>query len=81
MPRYYFHVCNGNGLTVDEEGQELPSEAAARAQAIAEARSILSHEMRNGELNIASFIEVQNEEGEYLFTLNFQDAYIVTSHH
>ncbi|HEY0627082.1 MAG TPA: hypothetical protein VGD10_10155 [Allosphingosinicella sp.] len=77
MPRFYFHVCNGNGLTEDEEGQELPSVEAARKQALLEARSIMSEEMREGELNLASFIEVQNDAGEYLFTLPFEEAFKV----
>jgi len=35
MPRFYFHVCNGNGFTEDEEGQELADVEAARARAVA----------------------------------------------
>ena len=81
MPRFFFHVCNGNGLTEDEEGQELGDVEAARRRAVIEARDIMSHEMREGELNLASFIEVQNEAGEYLFTLPFSDAFKIVHHH
>ena len=34
MPLFFFHVCNGNGFVEDEEGRDLPDEAAARAIAI-----------------------------------------------
>ena len=77
MPRFYFHVCNGNGLTEDYEGQQLASVEAARSQALKEARALMAEEMREGELNLASFIEVQDEQGEYLFTLQFEEAFKV----
>jgi hypothetical protein len=35
MPRFYLHICNGNGFTEDEEGVELADEAAVRKAAIA----------------------------------------------
>ena len=34
MARYYFHIRDGNNLIRDEEGIELPSLEAARAEAI-----------------------------------------------
>ncbi len=34
MARYYFHIRDGNNLIRDEEGTELPSLEAARAEAI-----------------------------------------------
>lgn len=74
MPRFYLHVCNGNGFVEDEEGQELADAAAARQQAIVSAREIMAHDLRGGELNLASFIEVEDEEGKLLFTLPFGDV-------
>jgi Ser/Thr protein kinase RdoA (MazF antagonist) len=77
MPRYFFHVCNGDGFTQDEEGAILPDAAAARRNAIAAARGIMAEEMRAGQLNPASFIEIEDEEGKLLFTLQFSEAYEV----
>lgn len=77
MPRFFFHLCDGTGLVVDEEGQELPTLEAARARALTEARHIMADDMRGGHLNLASFIEVQNAAGDYLFTLTFEDAFEV----
>lgn len=77
MPRFFFHVCNGNGFTEDEEGRELSDEAAARLVALAGARDIMAEEMRAGQLDPASFIEVEDSQHRHLFTLLFSDAYTV----
>ncbi len=61
LPRYFFHVCNGNGFIEDEEGVELPNEAAARKQAVQGARDIMTSDIRDGELDLSSFIEVEGE--------------------
>ena len=77
MPHYYFHVCNGNGFIEDEEGRDLPDDSAARDVAVSGARDIMAEEMRSGQLNPASFIEVEDSENRHLFTLSFSDAYTV----
>lgn len=77
MARYFFHVCNGDGFTEDEEGLELGNEAAARAAAVLSARDIMAAEIRNGLLNPASFIEVEDGEHNHLFTVLFSDAFTV----
>ena len=81
MPLYYLHVCNGNGFIEDEEGQDLPDLDAARAAALRGARDIMSEEIRRGELNPASFIEVENEDHQLLFTLQFSDAVRISDTH
>jgi hypothetical protein len=77
MPRFFFHVCNGNGFIEDEEGRELLDEAEARSVALTGARDIMAEEMRAGQLDPASFIEVEDAEHRHLFTLQFSDAYTV----
>ncbi|MDB5691799.1 MAG: hypothetical protein JWO81_862 [Alphaproteobacteria bacterium] len=77
MPTFYFHVCNGAGFAEDEEGQELPDQDTARSTAITSARDIMAAEMRAGQLNPASFIEVEDAEHRHLFTLQFSEAYTV----
>jgi hypothetical protein len=34
MPRYFFHLTNGNQMLDDPDGLELPGEAAAREEAV-----------------------------------------------
>jgi hypothetical protein len=81
MPKYFFHICNGNGFTEDEEGAELADEAAARARAVLSARDVMASELRSGELDLTSFIEVENEERKLLFTLTFADAVQIRARH
>ena len=81
MPIFYFHICNGTGFTEDEEGTELPDVAAARARAILSARDVMTADLRKGELDLSSFIEVENEAKELLFTIMFEEAMQVKRRH
>jgi len=74
MPRYYLHICNGIGFVEDENGHELPDEEAARAKAIEGARELIASEVRDGVMNLSSFIEVEDEDHAHLFTLSFAEA-------
>ena len=74
MPLYFFHICDGDGMTEDEEGRELAGVDAARAEAIRGARSLMAGDVQNGLLNLGSFIDVEDAEGKPLFTLHFSEA-------
>ena len=81
MPRFYFHVCNGNGFTEDEEGQELPDFEAARAMAIRSARDIMAGDIRDGALDLSSFIEIEDKDSRLVHTLGFEDAVDLSQRH
>lgn len=81
MPRYYFHVCNGEGFTEDEEGQELPDPDAARKAAIRSARDIMASDVKRGFLDLSSFIEVEDSDRRMILSLTFQQAIDMTEHH
>ena len=81
MPLFYFHICNGVGFTEDQEGAELPDATAARARAILSARDVMTADLRKGELDLSSFIEVENEAKQLLFTISFEEAVQVTRKH
>ncbi len=74
MPRYYLHICNGNGFTEDQEGQDLPSVESAREKAIAGLRDIMADELKGGVMNMASFIEIEDESRQLVETISFHDA-------
>jgi hypothetical protein len=74
VSRFYLHVCNGNGFTEDEEGQELPDLAAARRVAIKGLRDIIASELQAGELNLGSFIEIENSRHEMVATVELEEA-------
>ncbi len=81
MPIFYFHICNGNGFSEDEEGSEHVDEGAARACAIASARDVMTDDIRSGELDLSSFIEVEDEHHKLLFTISFEEAVSIKRKH
>ena len=79
MPRYFLHVCNGMGFVEDPEGTELPDLTTARQKAIDGLRDLMAGEMKAGQLNQASFVEIVDEAGGLLTIVSFSDAVDVTS--
>jgi hypothetical protein len=77
MPRFYLHLCNGNGFIEDDEGSEFPDASAARKAAIAGLRDVTAGEIARGDLNLGSFIEIEDESGTLLATVHFSDAVAV----
>ena len=74
MPLFYFHLREDGTIVVDEEGIELPDLSAAREEAIAGARSILSDEAKKGRLPLSFRVEVTDEAGDTVMSLIFADA-------
>jgi hypothetical protein len=74
MALYFFHVRGGRLETEDEEGAELPDEAAARQQALVGARSIIAAEILEGRLTLGERIDVADAAGKLLFSLTFAQA-------
>jgi hypothetical protein len=74
VARYHFNIRNGCGFTADEEGLELSSDKAARAQAIRGARSLMSAEMLEGMLDLDGQIEVTDDWNDEVMTVRFRDA-------
>lgn len=73
MPRYYFHLYNDE-ITMDPEGRVLPDLAAARANAIKEAREMMMETVGEGRLNLSHRIEIADQSGAVAATLVFRDA-------
>lgn len=74
MPRFYFNLCNGTEFAEDPEGVELPDYATARQRAIESLRGVMSGDLLMGDLNTASFIEIEDEEHELIETVSFADV-------
>jgi hypothetical protein len=72
------HISDGTGFIEDEEGRDLPDDQTARAEAIAAARDIMAADLRDGRLDLTSFIEVEDESQDLLFTISFGDVVNVT---
>jgi hypothetical protein len=73
VPRFFFHVLNDIDAA-DEEGQELPSLAAANLQAIDYVRDLAASAVRQGRLNLTHRINVEDEQGHCLLSVTFGDA-------
>ena len=63
MPKFYFHVRNGNELIEDPEGMDLPNVVAARVEAIEAARDIMADKVRFGSDLTRQAFEIWDETG------------------
>jgi len=74
VPRFYLHLCNGNGFIEDQVGHDCPTVADARAAAVKALRKALTEDLHAGNINVAAFIEIEDEERTHLETIHFEDA-------
>jgi hypothetical protein len=73
VPRYFFNVYD-DVVAHDDEGQELPNEAAARLQALMGARELIAEQVKRGYLVRAHWIDIVDEQGTLIFSQTFGDA-------
>jgi len=67
MPRYFFHLSFGERTICDEEGIDLPSRSAARAEATASIRELTTPKIGSNPRRWASwFLEVSDDRGQFL---------------
>lgn len=79
MQRYYFHLRNDMSVD-DEEGQELPDLEAARGVAAQYALDMSAVSIRErAKLNLHHRIEVANDAGEIVLTVEFGDVVAIQS--
>lgn len=74
MPRFFFHVHNGDGETRDDEGLDLPDQAKARDVAIDSIRSIIAEEARQGMIDLQGRIDIAEGEA-VLLKIAFIEAF------
>ena len=75
MPRFYFHVFNGNGETPDDEGIEVADQAAARTIALESIRSIVAEEARGGTIDLTGRIDIKDGTANLLLSVEFCEAF------
>ena len=66
MPRYYFDLRDDRGLFPDEEGLELPTIDAARAEAAQALADMLRDAVQDDSRTLHLSIEVRNDVGRVL---------------
>lgn len=74
MPRYYFNFCGAGGVEVDDFGLELPDLASARNEAAAGALSIMCQGVRQSELDLAAYFEIEDSERMHLGRVTFREV-------
>jgi hypothetical protein len=79
MPRYYFHLRDDVEELLDPDGIELPTLGAVRLAAMAAARDTLSHDLRQGRMDLRYRIDVEDGKGSIIYSLPFTDAFDVVT--
>lgn len=77
MARYFFHLRDHTDQVLDPEGLEFASVDAYQAAALHFARDTLSHEMKDGVLDLRFRIDVEDERGALMHSLPLGDAFQV----
>ena len=72
MKRYYFHLRDGVDVLIDPDGMRLPSDAAAAAHALKEARTIISSDAPSGRIDLSPRIDVEDERGTIIHSVPFE---------
>lgn len=74
MPRFFFHIVDGDKVIEDPDGSELANLDTARAEALQSARHLLADKVRAGEVVDGQRFEIRDGEGELLAVVRFKDA-------
>ena len=74
MPRYYFHVREGQNFCRDEEGQELEDTETARHEAISSTREIVGEKILHGGSLDSRIIEIADETGKVVETVSTREV-------
>lgn len=74
MPRYYFNVSDHARVIIDDEGIELPGLDAAREEAVAAARELVSQSVLKGAACNGRAFEIVDDQGRVVLTVPFNEA-------
>jgi hypothetical protein len=74
MPRFYFHIIDGQKRIEDPDGSELADLETARSEALKSARDLLADKVRYGHIVDGQQFEIRDANGTVLATIPFRDA-------
>ena len=80
MARYFFHLRDGEDILLDPEGIELADIEAVQKKALESARDTLSHDMKDGVLDLKYRIDVEDAGGTVVYSLHLRDAFKMVDH-
>ena len=70
MPTYFFHIREGDTLSIDSSGEDLPDLNAARWRA----RNLVEDELKRGTVLNSQAVEICDRSGALQTTVSFSDA-------
>jgi hypothetical protein len=74
MPRYYFHLTNGEQVLNNHQGIDLPGNAAARIDAVALARDLKHGATMQGWDWAGWFVAIVDQQGNKVDEVPIADA-------
>ena len=74
MPRYFMHLRDGTEQILDPEGLEFPNIETMRKAVLVSARDLMTGDIREGVMDLRFRIDVEDEDGEIIYTLPFKHA-------
>lgn len=75
MPRFYFNIITAAGKIFDPEGSELRDVDVARAEAVEDARILMSNALLDGRDISSRSMEICDEAGNILHVIPFTSAF------
>ncbi len=81
MARYFMHLIDGTDQLLDPEGTEHASLEIMRKRVLECARDIIAGDAHAGVIKLGYRIEAQDEAGEVVHSLEFEDAVQVQRGH
>ena len=76
--RYFFHLRGSSDNLFDLEGLELHDLETVRKCTLHTVRDMLSHDIKNGHLDLRYRVDVEDEGGTLVHSLSFNEAFEVT---
>jgi hypothetical protein len=74
VARFFFHLRDGIDVLLDPDGREFADASKIPAAALAEARSIVSHDALEGRILLDQHIDVADASGAIVHSVAFHDA-------
>ena len=72
MPRYFFHVRDGDELILDPEGLELPNHGSVPSACQSLVREVLDEDQYRAELLDGRQFEIVDEQGRLVLIIPFR---------
>ena len=78
MSRYFFHLHEPDGSSLDEEGGDYPDIDHAVAAAVDGARDVMAADIRAGKLDLDCRIEIVDGSGALVREMSFREVVAIS---